>query len=381
MGGLQVVQVEVSGVVTAAPSRVWEVVSSFGDTESYIPLLQERQELQLKKNRVVRIGAGRLHEELTLYDADRLTLAYKLVSNDGNVNPFPASFLDHRCHIKLYKVTIKENTFVRIQGSFKTEREMVSIMRDTWEQIYRNMIHGVQTLLDQMGGNPSGRSAGEQGSPDVSRTITAALSQMCPMTPQPQERGVASVGTSRTSSTSSRSGRSLDIPRATTAAVHPPQDKLSNPPLVPSQSGAPSTGMPASRSDGRTRPTYINTDPRCQEFFPGGQAAGRQGQGWSMENWLGRHPSNFGQYTAVRGSDLAMNLPGMHPGERRNPARGAPLPNLLSLQEMREPGIPDASCMSLVASQTASRLSSSSPPRPNSPLLLTGVPELVNLHL
>jgi hypothetical protein len=76
--------------------------------------------------------------------------AYKLVSNKGNVNPFPASFLDHRCLIKLYKVTIKENTFVRVQGSFKTEREMVSIMKDTWEQIYRNMVDGVQTHLDQM---------------------------------------------------------------------------------------------------------------------------------------------------------------------------------------------------------------------------------------
>ncbi len=54
---------------------------------------------------------------------------YKLVSDERNVNPFPASFLDAVSNIRLYRCTIDGGTFIRICSSFKTELEMTGIMQ------------------------------------------------------------------------------------------------------------------------------------------------------------------------------------------------------------------------------------------------------------
>jgi hypothetical protein len=54
---------------------------------------------------------------------------YKLVSDERNVNPFPASFLDVVSNIRLYRCTIDGGTFIRICSSFKTELEMTGIMQ------------------------------------------------------------------------------------------------------------------------------------------------------------------------------------------------------------------------------------------------------------
>jgi hypothetical protein len=77
---------------------------------------------------------------------------FKLVSDGKNINPFPASFLNHRCTMKQRPVTTTGETFVEISGRFMTEHTMVDIMEETWECLYESILHG---LAEKLGATPA----------------------------------------------------------------------------------------------------------------------------------------------------------------------------------------------------------------------------------
>eukprot|EP00884_Botryococcus_braunii_P021756 jgi/Botrbrau1/8264/Bobra.0001s0016.7 len=140
------VEVEVSSVIKAPIGKVWASISRFGDlgdqtndvSTSNGPNDQRYQRLGAR--RVVYIGTGRLIEELTALDNEKQTLSYKLVNDASNINPFPASFLNNRCTIKLRAVTVTNETFVDIQSRFMTDHAMADAMEQTWERMYTSML-------------------------------------------------------------------------------------------------------------------------------------------------------------------------------------------------------------------------------------------------
>lgn len=66
--------------------------------------------------------------------------SYKLVNDASNINPFPASFLNNRCTIKLRPITVSNQTFVDIQSRFMTDHAMADSMEQTWERMYISML-------------------------------------------------------------------------------------------------------------------------------------------------------------------------------------------------------------------------------------------------
>jgi hypothetical protein len=66
--------------------------------------------------------------------------SYKLVNDSQNINPFPASFLNNRCSIKLRGVTTSNETFVEIHSKFMTDHAMADAMEQTWERMYTSML-------------------------------------------------------------------------------------------------------------------------------------------------------------------------------------------------------------------------------------------------
>jgi hypothetical protein len=69
---------------------------------------------------------------------------YKLISDANNVNPFPGSFLDYVCSIRLHPVTTNKTvSFVKIQCRFRTENEMSGLMKAELERIHTQRL---QTL-------------------------------------------------------------------------------------------------------------------------------------------------------------------------------------------------------------------------------------------
>eukprot|EP00884_Botryococcus_braunii_P013942 jgi/Botrbrau1/22549/Bobra.114_2s0072.1 len=168
------VDIDVSGVVPAPPHAVWAHLSTFGDMGQYMApvnghcvrttLMAGNYERQIGARRLLQVGPGRLVEELTALDHENQTLTFKLVSDSKNINPFPASFLNHRCTVKQRAVTTTGETFVEISGRFMTEHPMVDIMEETWECLYESIIHG---LAERLGAAPQYAGRGGHGGPGM----------------------------------------------------------------------------------------------------------------------------------------------------------------------------------------------------------------------
>ncbi len=62
------------------------------------------------------------------------------MNDSQNINPFPASFLNNRCSIKLRGVTTSNETFVEIHSKFMTDHAMADAMEQTWERMYTSML-------------------------------------------------------------------------------------------------------------------------------------------------------------------------------------------------------------------------------------------------